>query len=150
MKASFLTGPLLIIVPLAFNITFFLLQKAFAYPDILRQPTETILRKFKQGGPPLRPRLATEFPAYVTGIMGMFGGVPSAVNLGALPTLWNISGPMYILGPLLFGFATFRARVFFRWAGALLVLGAALMFFKFCLQQASCRFQWLGEGNNPK
>jgi hypothetical protein len=34
--------------------------------------------------------------------------------------LWNISGPMYILGPLLFGIATFRARVLPRWAGGLL------------------------------
>ena len=34
---------------------------------------------------------------------------------------------MYILGPLLFGIATFRARVLPRWAGALLVLGAVLI-----------------------
>ena len=73
------------------------------------------------------PRLATEFPAYVKGIMGMFSGVPSEINLGVLPTLWNIQGPMYILGPLLFGIATFRARVLPRWAGALLVLGALLI-----------------------
>ena len=73
------------------------------------------------------PRLATEFPAYVIGFLGMFSGVPSAVDLGALPTLWNISGPMYILGPLLFGIATFRARVLPRWAGALLVLGCLLI-----------------------
>ena len=49
-----LTGLLLIIVPLAFNITFFLLQKAFEYPDILRKPTDAILRRFQEGGPPLR------------------------------------------------------------------------------------------------
>ncbi len=73
------------------------------------------------------PSLATVFPAYVTGMMGMFTSVPSAVNLGDLPTMWNISGPLYIVGPLLFGIATFRARVFPRWAGALLVLGAALI-----------------------
>ena len=36
--------------------------------------------------------------------------------------LWNISGPMFFLGPLLFGIATFRARVLPRWAGALLAL----------------------------
>ncbi len=54
MKATTLTGLLLIVVPMAFNITFFLLQRAFEYPDILRQPTETILRRFKQGGAPLR------------------------------------------------------------------------------------------------
>jgi hypothetical protein len=54
MKPSSLTGLLLIIVPLAFNITFFLLQRAFEYPDILRQPTDTVLQRFKQGGAPLR------------------------------------------------------------------------------------------------
>jgi hypothetical protein len=49
-----LTALLLIVVPIAFNVTFFLLQKAYSYPDILRQPTETILRRFKEGGAPLR------------------------------------------------------------------------------------------------
>jgi hypothetical protein len=73
------------------------------------------------------PRLATESPAFVKGLLGMFSSVPSEINLGILPTLWNISGPMYIVGPLLFGIATFRARVFPRWAGALLVLGAVLI-----------------------
>lgn len=73
------------------------------------------------------PRLATESPAFVAGLLGMFSSVPSQVDLGILPTLWNISGPMYILGPLLFGIATFRANVLPRWAGALLVLGALLV-----------------------
>ena len=73
------------------------------------------------------PRLATESPAFVEGILGMFSSIPSQVDLGVLPTLWNISGPMYIFGPLLFGIATFRARVLPRWAGALLVLGAVLV-----------------------
>lgn len=49
-----LTGLLLIIVPIAFNVTFFLLQRAFEYPDILRKPTDTILRRFQQGGGSLR------------------------------------------------------------------------------------------------
>ena len=73
------------------------------------------------------PRLATEFPVFVKGLLGMFSSVPSEINLGVLPTLWNISGAMYFLGPLLFGIATFRARVLPRWAGALLVLGAVLI-----------------------
>ena len=49
-----LTGVLLILVPIAFNVTFFLLQRAFEYPDILRKPTDMILRRFKEGGAPLR------------------------------------------------------------------------------------------------
>jgi len=73
------------------------------------------------------PRLATESPAFVEGILGMFSSIPSAIDLGVLPTLWNISGPLYIFGPLLFGIATFRAGILPRWAGALLVLGAVLI-----------------------
>jgi hypothetical protein len=73
------------------------------------------------------PRLTTESPAFVAGFLGMFTGIPSEVDLGILPTLWNISGPIYILGSLLFGIATFRAAVLPRWAGALLVLGALLV-----------------------
>jgi hypothetical protein len=70
------------------------------------------------------PKLATASPAFVEGFLGMFSGLPSEIDLGILPTLWNISGPMYILGPLLFGIATFRAGILPRWAGALLALNA--------------------------
>ena len=73
------------------------------------------------------PRLATESPAFVAAILGMFSSIPSGIDLGVLPTLWNISGPLYIFGPLLFGIATFRAGVLPRWASALLVLGAVLI-----------------------
>ena len=75
----------------------------------------------------IHPILATESPVLLKGLLGMFSSVPSEINLGVLPTLWNISGFMYILGPLLFGIAIFRARVLPRWAGALLVLGAVLI-----------------------
>jgi hypothetical protein len=68
------------------------------------------------------PLLATESPAFIAGWMGIFSGAPSVVDLGILPTIWNISGPMYILGPMLFGIATFRAHVLPRWAGLLLAL----------------------------
>ena len=73
------------------------------------------------------PRLTTESPAFVAGILGMFTGMPGQVDLGILPTLWNISGPLYIFGPLLFGIATFRASVLPRWAGSLLAFGALLV-----------------------
>jgi hypothetical protein len=68
------------------------------------------------------PRMTTESPAFVAGFLGMFTGIASKVDLGILPTMWNISGPIYILGLLLFGIATFRARILPRWAGALLAL----------------------------
>ena len=73
------------------------------------------------------PTLATESPAFIAGWMGMFRGAPSAVDLGILPMLWNISGPMFILGTVLFGIATFRARVLPRWAGAVLALNGVLV-----------------------
>jgi hypothetical protein len=54
MTLTTLTGILLIIVPVAFNVTFILLQRAFEYPDILRKPTEYVLRRFQEGGSSLR------------------------------------------------------------------------------------------------
>ena len=54
MKLITLTGLLLIVVPIAFNVTFFLLQRSFEYPDILRKPTGYVLQRFREGGVPLR------------------------------------------------------------------------------------------------
>jgi hypothetical protein len=73
------------------------------------------------------PILASEFPPFVTSVMGMFSGAPIRVDLGVLPLMWNISGALYFLGPLLFAIATFRAGVFPRWSAVLLALGSFLM-----------------------
>jgi hypothetical protein len=54
MKLTTITGLLLILIPIAFNVTFLLLGRAFEYPDILRNPTDQILRQFKAGGTSLR------------------------------------------------------------------------------------------------
>jgi len=75
----------------------------------------------------LLPKMVSEFPPFVTGFLGMFRGVTSQVNLGVLPTMWNISTPMLILGSLLFAIATFRARLLPRWAAVLLALGSVLV-----------------------
>ena len=75
----------------------------------------------------LLPQLASEFPPFVAGFLGMFTGIPGQVNLGALPLLWTISTPMLILGSLLFAIATFRARVLSRWGAALLALGSLMV-----------------------
>jgi hypothetical protein len=71
------------------------------------------------------PILASASPAFVEGFVGMFTGTPSSIDLGALPTIWAISGPLYLLGGIVFGIATFRAGVFPRWAGVLLAVGTA-------------------------
>ena len=72
------------------------------------------------------PHLASALPAFVVAWMAMFTGGTSRFDLGFLPTLWTLSGPVYILGGLLFGVATFRAGILPRWAGALLALGTLL------------------------
>jgi hypothetical protein len=41
---------LLIVVPIAFNIAFFELGRAFDYPNILRKESDEILRRFAAGG----------------------------------------------------------------------------------------------------
>jgi len=72
------------------------------------------------------PSLATTVPTFVAGWMGMLNSSASAMNLGVLPTLWTLTAPLYLLGGLLFGIATFRAGILPRWAGVLLAAGTAL------------------------
>src|SRR5215212_4079743 len=45
-----LTGVLLILTPIAFNLLFTLLSVTFEYPDILRQPAGYVLERFGAGG----------------------------------------------------------------------------------------------------
>src|SRR5690554_2359203 len=45
-----LAGVILILTPLVTIVFFTLLQITFDYPDILRAPTDTILRQFQAGG----------------------------------------------------------------------------------------------------
>jgi len=71
------------------------------------------------------PLLATEAPKFVEGFLGIITSVPSEVSLGALPTLYLLTGIAgYTLGGLLFGIATFRANILPRWAGVLFAIGA--------------------------
>ena len=72
------------------------------------------------------PHVATALPAFVQAWMGMFNGPAGKFDLGVLPTIWTLTGPVYILGGLLFGIATFRAGILPRWAGALLALSTVL------------------------
>jgi hypothetical protein len=45
-----ITAVLLIVVPIAFNVAFFELGRAFEYPNILRKEPDEILRRFAAGG----------------------------------------------------------------------------------------------------
>ncbi len=74
----------------------------------------------------IMPSLATEAPKFVDGFLGMFTSTASEMNLGVLPTIWILTAPLYILGGLLFGIATFRAGILPRWAAGLLAVGTTL------------------------
>jgi hypothetical protein len=75
----------------------------------------------------ISPALVSVAPQFVEGFLGMAGGHASLVDLGALPTVYVLTGFVgYMLGGLIFGIATFRAGVLPRWAGALLAVGVVL------------------------
>jgi hypothetical protein len=50
MTTQVLTGLLLLVLPVAYNLLFTLLARRFDYPDILRQPTSEVLARFAAGG----------------------------------------------------------------------------------------------------
>ncbi|HEY2297979.1 MAG TPA: hypothetical protein VGH43_09650 [Jatrophihabitans sp.] len=72
------------------------------------------------------PRIASTSPSFVQSWMGMFTGPKGNFDMGALPTIWTLTAPLYIGGGLLFGIATYRAGILPRWAGALLAVGTVL------------------------
>ena len=74
----------------------------------------------------ISPVLAIESPRFVEGLMGIVTGHASEISLGALPTVYAVAGGMYMLGSLLLGIATFRARILPRWAAVLLALSGPL------------------------
>lgn len=68
------------------------------------------------------PQLTTVAPEVVQGWLAMIVGPARGVNLGALATVYQVGTLLYILGGLLFGIATFRARILPRWTGVSLAL----------------------------
>lgn len=72
------------------------------------------------------PLLASEAPTFVESFQGLSNGHPGAMNLGALATVYSLSGFMYVLGGLLFSIATLRAGILSRWPAGLLAVAATL------------------------
>lgn len=64
----------------------------------------------------------TAAPAFVQGWLAMAGGPAGGMNLGALATVYQVVGILYVLGGLLFGIATVRAHILSRWAAGLLIV----------------------------
>lgn len=88
------------------------------------------------------PLLATTAPQFVESALGTIArGQASDVNLGALPMIYSLGvGLAYMLGGLVFGVATYRARVLPRWPSGLLAVAAALTPLAALLPHAIQRF----------
>lgn len=72
------------------------------------------------------PPLAPEAPQFVDSFLGIFSGSGGGTDLGALGAMSLVSAVLYIPGGLIFGIATFRARILSRRGAALLVVGMVL------------------------
>ncbi len=79
---------LLIAVPIAFNVAFFELGRAFEYPAILRKEPDEILRRFNAGGSALILRWEA---LLVSALLMLPLAVLVAVVLGASPVLTVLS-----------------------------------------------------------
>jgi len=112
-----LTGLILIAVPVAFNLLFLALGRSFEYPDILRQPVDTVLRRFRDGGSrlislwyafsltailfvPLALLVAAAFPgqpalAQASAVVGALAGVVQALGLLRWPFLVPVLARAY-------------------------------------------------------
>jgi hypothetical protein len=74
------------------------------------------------------PPLVTQAPTVVESVLGIFTKSAGEIHLGALSTIYDLNGFIgYMIGGVLFGIATFRARILPRWAGGLLAIGALLV-----------------------
>jgi hypothetical protein len=107
MTLYHITGLVLIALPIAFNVVFFALGRAFEYPDILRKPTDHILTRFQAGG----TRLIVLW--YAFGLTALLA-VPMAllfqqVFIEDQPRLAAISGIVGVLSGLV------QAMGLFRW-----------------------------------
>jgi len=74
----------------------------------------------------IAPLLAASAPAFVDGYLGISYGHTGGIDFGALPTLYALVGILYMLGGLVFGIATFRARILPRWPAGLLAVVSAV------------------------
>jgi hypothetical protein len=99
------TGILLVVLPVAFNVAFALLAARFSYPDILRRPTSEILERFRAGGSSLvllwwafAMTAVAMVPAAVLVSASMPGAAPVIVILAT--TTGVLAGSVQFLGLL--------------------------------------------------
>lgn len=70
------------------------------------------------------PQLASTAPHYVQDVVALTAGADVAGDIGGLAVANVGSAVTYLVGGVLFGVALWRAQVLWRWASALLSLGA--------------------------
>jgi hypothetical protein len=68
------------------------------------------------------PSLVDTQPGFVNDVVLASGGGTANGDIGALQTLFNLTGACCIVGGLLFGIALFRTGVLARWAAVLLAV----------------------------
>lgn len=102
---------------------FYLLTMAYVFAEVL-----------------ILPLLLGEAPGFVDRFLGLFNGAGSGGTLGALEVVAPLAGGLYMVGGVLFGVATFRARILPAWAAVLWALGAVLPLLTAFLPHAVGRF----------
>jgi len=111
-----LVGILLIALPVAFNVAFAALARAFDYPDILRRPTSEILDRFRAGGSRLVTlwwafaMTALAFAPVAALVSAVLDGDATVLRLAA--TVGVLAGLVQLLGLLRWPFLVpYLARV---------------------------------------
>lgn len=111
-----LVGILLIALPVAFNVAFAALARAFDYPDILRRPTSEILERFRAGGSRLVTlwwafaMTALAFAPVAALVSAVLDGDATVLRLAA--TVGVLAGLVQLLGLLRWPFLVpYLARV---------------------------------------
>jgi hypothetical protein len=72
------------------------------------------------------PPLATAAPQFIDSFLGLANGMPGEMDIGALAPAYAVVGLTYMLGGLVFGVATFRAKVLPQWPAVLMAITAIL------------------------
>jgi len=74
----------------------------------------------------LLPVLAGPAPQFIDSFLGVVNGTPGTMDIGPLAVAYGVVGLSYLLGGVLFGIATVRARVLPRWPAILLAVAAII------------------------
>jgi len=87
------------------------------------------------------PTLAGTNPGFVKDVIALSTARGTVTgDVGALSTVWQVQGYLYLAGGLLFGIALFRAHVLARWASVLLAVGGLVSIALSMMPDAFYRF----------